>query len=114
VSIDGVADDGTIEALHDRGGSYILGVQFHPEAIYMDGVTQHPLEKKLYRRLFMAFELALSGKTWREIILPRAGRGNWRNRGMARAYMVPPGSIPITPEFVTGLKENEVNPGLKQ
>ena len=110
VSIEGVAPDGTIEALHDRSGRFFLGVQFHPEALFLKNVDQHPLERKLYRRLFWAFELAVEGWSWRDIIHPRAATGNWRNRGMARVYMTAPGSIQQTPEFVTGLRENVLIP----
>ena len=101
LSIEAVAEDGIVEALHDRSHNFLVGVQFHPEAAYMKGVETHPLEKKLYTTLFWAFGKAASEKLWRTIIGRRIKTGNWRNRGMPRVYMTVPGSIKRTPEFVT-------------
>jgi gamma-glutamyl-gamma-aminobutyrate hydrolase PuuD len=102
LSIDGVSEDGMVEAVHSRSHTYIVGVQFHPEAAFMHDVPKlHPLEKTLYRALFWSFGQAAVGKIWRDIIGRRGRTGAWRNRGMCRAYVTVPGSIKRTPEFVT-------------
>jgi gamma-glutamyl-gamma-aminobutyrate hydrolase PuuD len=103
LSIEGVAEDGTIEAVHSRRHQYIVGVQFHPEAAYMKDVpAQHPLETALYRALFWSFGEAVSEKCWKQLVTRRSSGGNWRNRGMSLIYMTVPGTIHMTPEFVTG------------
>lgn len=99
--VNAVAEDGTIEALHAPAKKYVVGVQFHPEAAFMDGVKSNDMEDKLYRALFWSFGQAVGDKLWREIIGRRGRTGNWRNRGMPRVYMTVMGSIRRTPEFVT-------------
>jgi len=103
LSIEGLAEDGTIEAIHSRHHRYIVGVQFHPEAAFMKDVPPlHPLEAALYRALFSSFGQATSDWNWKQQVTRKGGGGNWRNRGMAWIYMNVPGTIHMTPEFVTG------------
>jgi gamma-glutamyl-gamma-aminobutyrate hydrolase PuuD len=103
LSVEAVAEDGTIEAIHSRRHKYIVGVQFHPEAAFMKDVpVGDKLEVALYRALFWSFGQAAHDRMWLKQITRRNGGGAWRNRGMAWIYMKVPGTIHMTPEFVTG------------